>query len=68
MSRGADAVKSLLDDAHARQRDMRDKVAAAGATLSKRKLLLDAIDAEVRSLESDLAALTRGRGNLSVVV
>ena len=66
MSKGSDAVKALLDDAKRQQRKIADGVAAAERTLVKRRAKLAEIDAEVRSLEADLAAITR-RGNLTVV-
>jgi hypothetical protein len=56
----------MLKDAKARQASIADTVRAAERTLVKRRAALAEVDAEVRSLEADLAALTR-HGNLRVV-
>jgi hypothetical protein len=66
MSKGSEAIAAMLKDAKARQAAIADTVRAAERTLVKRRAKLAEVDAEVRSLEADLAALTR-HGNLRVV-
>ena len=66
MSKGSDAISAMLKDAKARQTAIADTVRAAERTLVKRRAKLTEVDAEVRSLEADLAALTR-HGNLRLV-
>jgi hypothetical protein len=66
VSKGSEAIAAMLKDAKARQAAIADTVRAAERTLVKRRAKLAEVDAEVRSLEADLAALTR-HGNLRVV-
>lgn len=59
MSKGSDAIKVLWNDAKARQQVIAAGVHSAEKTLVKRRAAMAVIDAEVRELEADLAALRR---------
>ena len=59
VSKASEAVEALLDEARTRQSEIDDRLRKAERALVRHRNAKGVVDAEVRELEADLAALQR---------